>query len=111
MFLLIFSFSSYGRDVVTCPLQTATISEFEPTFDTFPILSVRSEEISQTWVVWGKAVALSRYHVSPTTDCLGKHLPSDEGRKFTFDLDFEAFLGTVGTKRDAVDQSAKTGDE
>jgi hypothetical protein len=61
MFLLIFSFSSYGRDVVTCPLQTATISEFEPTFDTFPILSVRSEEISQTWVVWGKAVALSRY--------------------------------------------------
>jgi hypothetical protein len=55
--------------------------------------------------------SLSRYHVSPTTDCLGKHLPSDEGRKFTFDLDFEAFSGTVGMNRDAVDQSAKTGDE
>ena len=36
---------------------------FEPAFDNFPILGVRSEEISQIWVVWGKAVALSRYHV------------------------------------------------
>ena len=54
--------ATYVRDAVTCPLSTATISEFEPTFDTFPILSVRSEEISQIWVVWGKAVALSRYH-------------------------------------------------
>ncbi len=36
-------------------------------FDKFLSLGGRSEEISQICVVWGKAVALSRYHLSHTT--------------------------------------------
>jgi site-specific DNA recombinase len=55
-----------GLGVITNALACR---RFEPTFDIFPILSVRSEEISQIWVAWGKAVALSRYqafqHLSP----------------------------------------------
>jgi len=73
-------------------------------------LGGRSEEISQVCVVWGKAVALSRYHVSPTTDCFGKHSPSDKGGKFTFYLNLEAFPRTVGMNGDAVDQGAETAD-
>jgi hypothetical protein len=42
----------------------------------------RSEEISQIWVVWGKAVALSRYHVSPTTNGLRECISPDQGSKF-----------------------------
>ena len=64
-------------------------------------LGGRSEEISQVCVVWGKAVALSRYHVSPTMDCFGKHCPSDKGGKFTFYLNLEAFPRTVGMNGDA----------
>ena len=33
--------------------------------------------------------SLSRYHVSPTTDCFGKYSPSDKGGKFTFYLNLE----------------------
>ena len=56
--------------------QMATISEYRyrwlrlpdlnRPFDGFLSLGGRSEEISQIRVVWGKAVALSRYQRSPT---------------------------------------------
>ncbi len=45
------------------------VPDFEPTArQVSEILGGRSEEISQIWVVWGKAVAVSRYQLNPPTE-------------------------------------------
>jgi hypothetical protein len=99
----------------------ATISECRYRWLRFPDLNLpfgkflslggRSEEISQVCVVWGKAVAVSRYHVSPTMNGLRERISPDQGGKLTLYLDLEAFPGAVGVNCDAMDQGVKASDE
>lgn len=46
----------------TRPVRVAARPCLHLPFDKFLRLGGRSEEISQIWIVWGKAVAVSRYH-------------------------------------------------
>jgi hypothetical protein len=53
-------------------------------FDKFPSLGGRLEELSQIYVVWEKAVAPCRYHISPTMNGLRERISPDEVASLPF---------------------------
>src|SRR5450631_3072308 len=82
-----------------------------PRADSFLHLGERSKKISQIWFVWGKAVALSRYHGYPTIIGLRECISPDQSGKFALYLNLEALPRAIGVNCDAVHQGAKACDE